>query len=114
LSVIRLSPVDQREGVGEILNPLEMGGIAGDQLQSVRQGIGGDHRIGQAVGWPVRSSSPAIRPASSAVARSKGRTSSTVDFPPGLRSPPVGIGNDLIEEIGILLQGTDGAQNRVG
>ena len=27
-----------------------MGGVAGDQLQAVRQGDGGDHRIGQADG----------------------------------------------------------------
>ena len=43
-------PVDQDERIAEILDALEMGGVAGDELQAVRQGDGGDHRVGQADG----------------------------------------------------------------
>ncbi len=45
-----LSPVDQRERIAELLDALEMGGVAGDQLQAVMQGDGGDHRVGGADG----------------------------------------------------------------
>ena len=43
-------PVDQGERIAELLDALEMGGVAGHQLQAVMQGDGGDHRIGRADG----------------------------------------------------------------
>ena len=44
------SPVGQGQRVAEMLDPLEMGGVARDQLQATRQGDGGNHRIGHADG----------------------------------------------------------------
>ena len=42
--------VDQRERIGELLDALAVGGVAGHQLEAVYQGDGGDHRIGYADG----------------------------------------------------------------
>ncbi len=42
------SPVEQGERVAELPDPLEMDGIAGDQLQTVIDGNGGNHRVSHA------------------------------------------------------------------
>jgi hypothetical protein len=41
-------PVGERERIAELLDALEMGGVAGDQLQAVHQGYRRDDRIGHA------------------------------------------------------------------
>src|SRR5262249_51369400 len=43
-------PVDRDQRVAELLDPLEMRGVGRDQLQAMREGEGGYHRIGQADG----------------------------------------------------------------
>jgi hypothetical protein len=43
-----IPPVAQGEGIAELLDTLEMRGVARHQFQAVLYGNGGDHRIGQA------------------------------------------------------------------
>lgn len=42
----RLSPIDQFEGIAELLDALEVSGVARHQIEPVSQSDGGDHRIG--------------------------------------------------------------------
>jgi len=43
-------PVGEREGIAELLDTLEMSGVARNQLQAVLQGDGRNHRVGRADG----------------------------------------------------------------
>jgi hypothetical protein len=44
--------VNERQRIAELLDTLEMGGVASDQLQAVLDSDGGDHGIGRADGLP--------------------------------------------------------------
>ena len=68
-------PVHEGQRIADLLDPLVVGGVAGDQLQAVPQGDGGDHRVGDADGRRTDQFA-GDAPASSASAWSKGRTSS--------------------------------------
>jgi hypothetical protein len=48
------SPVGESERVGELLDALEMGGVAGDQLQAMLQSDVRDHRVGDTDGGGER------------------------------------------------------------
>jgi hypothetical protein len=55
------SPVDKRQGIAKLGDPLKMNGVAGHQLELVLQGDGRDERIAEQAVSEENSESPLIQ-----------------------------------------------------
>jgi hypothetical protein len=103
------SPVGQGQHVTKLLNSLEMRGVGGDQLQVVMQGGGSDHRVGGAyrLADAFQVAGDAACQLGSGLIEGdyflRGDQDSKINFPPNLFPPmAVGVGNDLVHQIGVI------------